>query len=874
MIVELWNAFLLRIFPIFFLMLFFPLFPLLPDPTYAQQSSITSDGSLGTRVSIDQSNYTISEGTIRGDNQFHSFGRFNVFEGESAAFTGPNSINNIIGRVTGGSESFINGLLSSDINGANLYLLNPSGVLFGPNAQLDLSGSFHVSTADYLRLGEDGLFYAAISENSILTMDPPSAFGFLNSNPKGISIGGSGLTVSEGEILSVVGGDINVEGGWLSAPSGQVNIASVASKGEVLFDNDGLRVDSIEGFGNIRMTEGTEIDANGEGGGKVCIRGGKLVLENSDIYAETGGNMDGDGIGIDLTDSASLRGGSISTGTEADGDAGDIRVEVSDLKLTKGSFITSVSGGSGEGGNIVITATDSVTIQAGSIESGTSEDSSGNGGKVSIFTSSFTMKDSSYIDNSSYGIGKAGDVTIEATNAVSILEESSINSQTEVAGPAGSIKIASPLLKMADGSHISGICDGDGDGGDITLTVGDMDLTSNSFIANYSSSGTGEGGDIVITASDSVTMQAGGMGSGTSEDSSGNGGKVSIFTSSFTMKDSSYIDNSSYGIGKAGDVTIEATNAVSILEESSINSQTEVAGPAGSIKIASPLLKMADGSHISGICDGDGDGGDITLTVGDMDLTSNSFIANYSSSGTGEGGDIVITASDSVTMQASSLESGTDEKSSGKGGDITLEVSNLQLTSASSITSASSGGGQAGNITITSKEKLMLEDSLILTEAEKSDGGNIKINNDHMVMLINGQISSSVNGGPDTVGGNISIDPEFVILKDSKIIANAFEGKGGNIDIVTDVFLTDSNSKISASSDRGIDGSIDIRAAFSYLSENPASMSEDFRSAVELLREPCLARMRGGKYNSLVVNGRDAFPVGPGGLLPSPAYTR
>ena len=98
------------------------------------RGEITSDGTMGTNVSLDQTSYTISGGSIHESNQFHSFGQFNVFQGESATFTGPEAISNIIGRVTGGSQSFIDGLLRSEINGANLFLLNPGGVLFGPNA--------------------------------------------------------------------------------------------------------------------------------------------------------------------------------------------------------------------------------------------------------------------------------------------------------------------------------------------------------------------------------------------------------------------------------------------------------------------------------------------------------------------------------------------------------------------------------------------------------------------------------------------------------------------------------------------------------------------------------------------------------------------
>jgi filamentous hemagglutinin family protein len=116
------------------------------------QPAITSDGTMNTTVNFGGGNYIISDGTIKGSNQFHSFGRFNVPTGESATFTGPNAIENIIGRVTGGELSDIDGTIASTIDGSNLYLLNPSGIMFGPNARLEVKGSFHASTADFIRL--------------------------------------------------------------------------------------------------------------------------------------------------------------------------------------------------------------------------------------------------------------------------------------------------------------------------------------------------------------------------------------------------------------------------------------------------------------------------------------------------------------------------------------------------------------------------------------------------------------------------------------------------------------------------------------------------------------------------------------------------
>src|SRR4029077_5498413 len=110
-----------------------------------------------------------NDGTIRGSNQFHSFGLFSVGTGDIASFNGPAGIQNIVSRVTGGVGSAVNGTLRSTIAGANLFLLNPAGILFGPNPALNASGSFHASTGDYVKLGTDGILYADTAKASVLT---------------------------------------------------------------------------------------------------------------------------------------------------------------------------------------------------------------------------------------------------------------------------------------------------------------------------------------------------------------------------------------------------------------------------------------------------------------------------------------------------------------------------------------------------------------------------------------------------------------------------------------------------------------------------------------------------------------------------------
>jgi large exoprotein involved in heme utilization and adhesion len=157
----------------------------------------------------------------------------------------------------------------------------------------------------------------------------------------------------------------------------------------------------------------------------------------------------------------------------------------------------------------------------------------------------------------------------------------------------------------------------------------------------------------------------------------------------------------------------------------------------------------------------------------------------------------------------------------------------------------------------------------VSTSSKNADGGNIKVTAPYMVYLKDSEITASVGGGPATVGGNISIDPQYVILDHSKIVANAYAGQGGNIQIVSNVFLADPYSVVDASSALGIDGVVDIRAPITEISSTLVPLGEDFVSAFELLREPCMARLRGGKYSSFIVRGRDGLPIEPGTPLPS-----
>ena len=262
-------------------------------------AEVTLDGSLGPSGILTGPDYAITAGLGRqvGGNLFHSFGDFNLRLGESATFSGPNSVSNIIARVTGGHESSIDGLLRSTIPGADLFLLNPVGVVFGPHASLDLQGSFHVSTADYLSLGKEGRFDATHPEASELTVDPPAAFGFLGPAPAGIRFDGSQIIVPTGKTISVVGGDISTEAGsTLQAESGRINLISAWSEGEVLLSD--MKMDSFANLGGITIAAGSSVDVSGAGGGEMFICANQLVLDGSELYSRTTGAQNGKGIDI------------------------------------------------------------------------------------------------------------------------------------------------------------------------------------------------------------------------------------------------------------------------------------------------------------------------------------------------------------------------------------------------------------------------------------------------------------------------------------------------------------------------------------------------------------------------------------------------
>src|SRR5947207_4936310 len=341
-------------------------------------SSVVLDGKLGPSGPLLGPNYDITAGLGRtvGNNLFHSFAQFNLDAGDVATFSGPANIQNILTRVTGGSSSSIDGTIRSSITGANFFLINPAGILFGPNAAVDVTGAFAASTANYLRLADGARFVAALdADDSMLSTAPVVAFGFLDGAPGSVTVQGA-VQMQQGKALTLVGGDISIERGHLVAPNGLVNLVSAKAKGEVAIDpvTAALGASSIGVQGRIEMNNAALVDVSGEGGGQVVIRSGRLVVEGlgTSVKAETLGAQNGRGIDIALTEGLEVRnGGLVTTSTSGVGKGGDITITAPSIVLEGDSFentprITSETFSQsvgGTGGAIILHA-DSLTLSA------------------------------------------------------------------------------------------------------------------------------------------------------------------------------------------------------------------------------------------------------------------------------------------------------------------------------------------------------------------------------------------------------------------------------------------------------------------------------------------------------------------------------
>ena len=348
-------------------------------------------------------------------------------------------------------------------------------------------------------------------------------------------------------------------------------------------------------------------------------------------------------------------------------------------------------------------------------------------------------------------------------------------------------------------------------------------------------------------------------------------GAVNISTGLLTL-DNGSIDTATHGLGRGGDVVLNA-GTLSLSNGANINSSTNSTGRAGDITIGVGTVSLSSGSKISSASLGiepiinvdgttapPGRAGNVSIHAKGGFQSDGSTIAT--SAEANHGGSISITAQDVQLSNTTVINASSNAP---------LQITELVLGENGELVQQIVGDGNAGNITLNSASNFIMRDSSMTTAAAHASGGQITVNAPGTVQMINSNIVTSVAGSSaDTSGGNISIDPQSVILQNSQILAQAFAGTGGNITITSGVFLADPSSLIDASSALGISGAVDIRSPVSNISGVIGRLTESALTAQTLLRAACAARLAESKVSSFVQRERDHIPVGPDGLLPTP----
>ncbi len=572
-----------------------------PDSTLGSEGSDVSEDVFIN----DKPSDLIIGGARRGANLFHSFDRFNVNEVQGANFKSvyfdnPSAVERIITRVTGSSSSEILGTLGVYGGSADLFLLNPNGIIFGPNASLDLKGSFLATTASsYIFPNAE---YSAFNPSSVspLNVDIPIGLQF-RSIPGSIIIQSladgpilPGLQVQRGKSLVLVGGNVVMDGGYLSATGGRrIELGSISGFGQVTLEPSdwslGYENISIENFGDIDLKNKSFITSFDEDGGDISLHGKNVTIaEDSAIGTLVTGSNPGGMLTISASNSLVLKGGSYIVNTSfGTGDVGNIAIDVKKVFLQDKSYIQTTSSFKKFSPEVTVT-------------------SSGNSGTVTITTAQIEISGGSYVTASTPGIGKGGSIQINSSDSINIFGVSSVDtdsgdrtssglyafSQVGSSGQAGDITLNTRLLRVADEGTISARSEGIGPAGDIKINASSIRLENSGSLDAQTTAGFGNislnANDIVLRDNSKISTNATGT---------ANGGNITINTGVLVGFENSDIVANAF-TGSGGRVEISAKGIFGLVPRTRVELE-QLLGTTDPLQLDPSQLPSSDITAIS-----------------------------------------------------------------------------------------------------------------------------------------------------------------------------------------------------------------------------------------------------------------------------------
>ncbi|QIR41683.1 filamentous hemagglutinin N-terminal domain-containing protein [Tolypothrix sp. PCC 7910] len=638
---------------------------------------VTSDGTTNTQVNANGNNFNILNGINKGNNLFHSFSNFSVPTGGSATFdlTNTPNITTLFSRVTGGNVSNIDGLIST-VNSSNpvsLFLINPNGIVFGKNALLNIGGSFVGTTANSIKFS-DGSEFSAVNPTvkPLLTMSVPIGLqmgqtpGMITvqntghrlliqqSSPVQMGTTPLGLQVAPGQTLALVGGDMVLDGGILSAPSGNLELSSAKAETVNLSTTSlGWNFDysALTQYGDLRFSHQALVNASGAPSGSIHLQGRNIRVNDGSValLINEGNQVSGD-ITVNASEFLEVSGigtygfarSMLFTDTTK-GAGGNLVITAPQVLVQDGAEAYTRTLGSGRAGNILVAA-DGIQIVgfsplniSNSSDIGSETDGAGRGGDVQLTTQQLSIQRVGQLTNATFGPGTTGNSTINATDFIELsgyipnpsgtsgfLGATSFNR-----GNVGQVTINTSTLRVLDSGSLSTNTFGQGNAGILQINASEQIIVSGNASGVPSRIGSG------APKQSAAFLKSVGL----SGLPTGNSGDLVINTPSLQITDGGLVRVNNQGFGNAGNLYINADMIA--LDRSGTISATTNSGKGGGINLQSNALILRHGSNIIATAGGTGNGGNITINspiilgLENSDIVANAF--------QGKGGNINIT---------------------------------------------------------------------------------------------------------------------------------------------------------------------------------------------------------------------------------------
>ncbi|MBD1893965.1 CHAT domain-containing protein [Coleofasciculus sp. FACHB-129] len=473
------------------------------------QSIVPATDGTGTIVKPNGTQYDIQGGTTSADktNLFHSFTQFGLSQGEIANFISSPSIQNILGRVTGGDPSVINGLLQVSGGNSNLFLMNPAGIVFGAGASLNVPGSFTATTATGIKF-DSGWFNAIGSNSYAALVGTPNTFAFATPQTPGAIVNEAQLAVKDGQDLNLLGGTV-VSLGNLSAPGGKIAVASVPGEKMVRLSQAGnllsLEIQPLSPSLPLSIASPLSLPQLLTGGGannatKVTVSGtGEVKLSGANIQVDAGDVV--------------VQGATSKTSLPSLGSS--VNLASANNITVLGKIDTSATFLGAHGGSVTMSAFKDINILSSPLDGILTTSDSGNGGNIFLTSTAGSINIKSFL-NSSSNLGNGGAITLSALDK--------INHITSPNSPTGTINIAGSINSSSNA----------GNGGAIAL------LALNEINAGVinSSSAIGNGGSVTLDPLGDIQVASINAQGGTN----GVGGNVNIATGQFFKATGTFLD--------------------------------------------------------------------------------------------------------------------------------------------------------------------------------------------------------------------------------------------------------------------------------------------------------------------------------------------